>query len=66
MYLCKKKFDRLTVFSFDEKPTYDPLLDYWDGKGKRILSFDEARPYIYDVWFENSPYEVERFKEKER
>lgn len=58
-YLCKKKFDRLVVFCFDEVPIYNPLLDYWDDKGKRILDFDQARPYIYEVWFENSPFKVE-------
>lgn len=57
-FLCKKKFDRLVVFEFQEEPTYDPLLDYWNGKGKRILPFEEAKNYIYDVWFENSHYEI--------
>lgn len=61
-YLCKKKYDRLTMFEFEDKPTYYPLLDYWDGKGKRILSFEEAVPYIREVWFENSPYVINKTK----
>lgn len=57
-YLCKKKFNKVVVFCFDKKPTYDNLLDYWDREGGRILSYDEAKPYLTTVWFENSPYEI--------
>lgn len=62
MYLCKKKFNKLIIWGFSERPTYDPLLDYWDGKGKYILSFEEAKEYLHNVFFENSPYKINTIK----
>lgn len=59
MYLCKKRFNKLVILSFSEKPTYDSLLDYWDGEGYRVLPYEEAKPYLLKVTFENSPLKIE-------
>ena len=48
----------MPIIEFDSEPTYDALLDMWDGEGHRILPFEEAVQYLNKVTFENSPYKV--------
>lgn len=57
-YICRNKYN-MTLFAFDSEPTYDALLDMWDGEGYRILPFEEAAPYLKKVTFKNSPYKIQ-------
>lgn len=57
-YLCKVKYS-IPIMEFSSEPVYDVLLDHWIGEGFRVLTYEEAGPYLGKVTFENSPYKIE-------
>ena len=57
MWIARFRYS-FCLAAFTEKPTYDALLDIWNGEGFIMLTFKEAYPYLKKVTFENSPVEV--------